>query len=124
MPPAVGNGDGSSRAIALNFDELYLSTPRYWWRRPERHSTDPDDHPTSLLTQMQLRLIGPKPPGRALDVGAGEGADAIRLARLGYAVTAVEISKVAADKIRGFAAEEGVNVDVRVADISEYEPDG
>ena len=73
---------------------------------------------------MKLRLIGGRPPGRALDVGAGEGADSIRLARLGYAVTAVEISKVAADKIRGFAEEEGVTVDVRVADISEYEPDG
>mgnify|MGYP003784112469 CR=1 FL=1 len=35
------------------------------------------------------------PPGRALDVGSGEGADAIWLARRGWTVTAVEISDVA-----------------------------
>src|SRR5947209_14731828 len=31
-------------------------------------------------------------PGRALDVGCGEGADAIWLARRGWAVTAIDIS--------------------------------
>jgi tellurite methyltransferase len=123
MPPAFGD-DSYSYAIAQNFDELYLNMPRYWWRESKRHSTDPDDHPASLLTQMTLRLIRGKQDGRVLDLGAGEGADSIRLASLGYAVTAVEISKVAADKIRAFAAEEGVSVDVQVADISEYEPDG
>src|SRR5262245_15588097 len=35
------------------------------------------------------------PPGRALDVGCGEGADAIWLARRGWTVTAIDISEVA-----------------------------
>ena len=35
------------------------------------------------------------PPGRALDVGCGEGADAIWLARNGWTVTAIDISGVA-----------------------------
>ena len=35
------------------------------------------------------------PPGRALDVGCGEGADALWLARRGWQVTAVDISEVA-----------------------------
>ena len=34
-------------------------------------------------------------PGRALDVGCGEGADAIGLARRGWTVTAIDISDVA-----------------------------
>ena len=34
-------------------------------------------------------------PGRALDVGCGEGADAIWLARSGWTVTAIDISDVA-----------------------------
>ncbi len=34
-------------------------------------------------------------PGRALDVGCGEGADAIWLARRGWAVTAIDISDLA-----------------------------
>lgn len=35
------------------------------------------------------------PPGRALDAGCGEGADALWLARRGWLVTAVDISNVA-----------------------------
>jgi len=38
------------------------------------------------------------PPGRALDVGCGEGADARWLAQRGWQVTAVDISKTALDR--------------------------
>ena len=40
-------------------------------------------------------------PGRALDVGCGEGADAIWLARSGWTVTAIDISDVALSRARG-----------------------
>jgi SAM-dependent methyltransferase len=40
------------------------------------------------------------PPGRALDVGCGEGADAIWLARSGWTVTAIDISQVAVGRAR------------------------
>ena len=39
-------------------------------------------------------------PGRALDVGCGEGADAIWLARRGWTVTAIDISDVAVGRAR------------------------
>ena len=39
-------------------------------------------------------------PGRALDVGCGEGADAIWLARSGWTVTAIDISDVAVSRAR------------------------
>jgi SAM-dependent methyltransferase len=39
-------------------------------------------------------------PGRALDVGCGEGADAIWLAQRGWTVTAIDISKVAICRAR------------------------
>jgi SAM-dependent methyltransferase len=39
-------------------------------------------------------------PGRALDVGCGEGADAIWLARRGWTVTAIDISDVALTRAR------------------------
>ena len=73
-------------------------------------------------TQQTLRSIEAQPPGRALDLGAGEGSDSIRLARLGYQVDAVEISPVAAGKIKCFADEAGVQVNVIVADICEFVP--
>jgi len=106
------------------FDDLYSASDRYWWRDKDRFSLDPGAYPYSLLTQMTLRLLQCEAPGRALDLGAGEGTDAIRLALLGYQVDAVEISTVGAEKIERFASEAAVKVNVLVADITEFAPDG
>jgi 2-polyprenyl-3-methyl-5-hydroxy-6-metoxy-1,4-benzoquinol methylase len=51
------------------------------------------------------------PVGRALDVGCGEGGDAIWLASQGWQVTAVDISEVALDRARSAAGAAGVVVD-------------
>lgn len=48
--------------------------------------------------------------GTALDVGCGEGADAIWLARQGWQVTAVDPSRVALDRAEAAAREAGVEV--------------
>jgi SAM-dependent methyltransferase len=106
------------------FDNLYQEQDRYWWRDKDRFATNPDAYPFSLMTQMMLRVLGDCPAGRALDLGAGEGTDSIRLVKLGYEVDAVEISTVAVNKIRRFAAEEEAKVDVAVADIRAYELTG
>src|SRR5215471_2006569 len=50
-------------------------------------------------------------PGRALDVGCGEGADAIWLARSGWAVTAIDISDVALTRAREAAELAGAAVE-------------
>lgn len=47
-------------------------------------------------------------PGRVLDLGAGEGADAIWLARRGWQVTAADVSAVALDRARADAEQAGV----------------
>ena len=49
-------------------------------------------------------------PGRALDVGCGEGADAIWLAQRGWTVTAIDISAVAIARAREAAGRAGVEV--------------
>ncbi len=107
----------SSRAPAVSdirqfFDSAYEAFDRYWWREPERYSIDPDDFRHSLLTREALLRLKGRSPGRALDLGAGEGADAIRLARLGYEVDAVEVSEVGCQKIEDFARK--ANVSVRI----------
>ncbi len=56
-------------------------------------------------------------PGTALDIGCGEGADAIWLARRGWDVTAVDLSQVALDRARRAADDAGVVVNWVRADI-------
>ncbi|MCX4810588.1 class I SAM-dependent methyltransferase [Streptomyces sp. NBC_01239] len=104
------------------FDAAYRSSERYWWRQAHRYSTDPDDHPASLMTQSILRWARQRPPGRALDIGSGEGTDAIRLALLGWQVEAVELSGVGATKVRRFMREAEVEVTVHHADIRDFTP--
>lgn len=106
------------------FNELYSTHQRYWWVDKDRYSTDCDAYPSSLLTQATLRTLLGRPPGRALDLGAGEGSDAIRLALLGYQVHAVEISDVAAMKIERFAAAVGTDLKVIVGDIASHDFSG
>src|SRR5262249_45536188 len=55
-------------------------------------------------------------PGRALDVGCGEGADAIWLAQQGWEVTAVDVSDVAIGRARAAAERAGVSVEWIVGD--------
>jgi SAM-dependent methyltransferase len=50
-------------------------------------------------------------PGLALDVGCGEGADAIWLARSGWRVTAIDISDVAVSRAREAAERAGAAVE-------------
>ena len=50
-------------------------------------------------------------PGRVLDVGCGEGADAIWLARNGWTVTAIDVSDVALGRAREAAERAGATVE-------------
>lgn len=63
-------------------------------------------------------------PGRALDLGAGEGRNALWLAESGWKVEAVELSDVAVEKARQLAIGRGVsdNVEFTVADLRNYKP--
>ena len=75
------------------WDERYGDDDRIWSGQPNAQLVD-------RVTAMA--------PGRALEVGAGEGADAVWLARQGWEVTAFDVSQVALDK----AARHAVEADV------------
>lgn len=68
------------------WDELYRESDRRWSGNP--------NPPLTLVA-------APLTPGRALDVGCGEGADAVWLAQQGWETTGVDISAVAVDRARG-----------------------
>lgn len=54
--------------------------------------------------------VAPLAPGCALDVGCGEGADAVWLAQQGWTVTAIDVSDVAVGRAREAAKRAGVEV--------------
>jgi SAM-dependent methyltransferase len=60
--------------------------------------------------RLQAEVAG-LTPGRALDVGCGEGSDAIWLARSGWTVTAIDISDVAVSRARQAAELAGAAVE-------------
>lgn len=57
-------------------------------------------------------------PGRALDLGAGEGRNAVWLARQGWQVTAVDFSDVGLEKARHLAESAGVTIELVCADAT------
>jgi SAM-dependent methyltransferase len=75
---------GADHAFGADFwDERYRSAQRVWSGNPN----------PQLVAE-----VADRPPGRALDVGCGEGADAIWLARRGWTVVAADISGVALER--------------------------
>jgi SAM-dependent methyltransferase len=80
---------------AEDWDERY-SGERIW-----------SGNPNGALVAEVARLS----PGRALDVGCGEGADSVWLARQGWQVTALDISAKAVERTEVLAADAGVQVE-------------
>jgi SAM-dependent methyltransferase len=60
-------------------------------------------------------------PGKALDVGMGEGRNAVFLAQQGWDVTGVDISGVAVAQAKERARKLGVKIDARVEDIDQFD---
>jgi len=81
------------------WDERYGSADRIWSGNPN---------------PRLVSVAGVLPPGAALDVGCGEGADAIWLARQGWRVTAVDVSSVALARAAVAAADAGPEIAERV----------
>ena len=65
-------------------------------------------------------------PGRALDIGSGEGGDAIWLASRGWEVTALDFADAALARVAEHAAEAGVGdrIETRRVDVRSFAPDG
>ena len=59
--------------------------------------------------------------GKLLDLGCGQGRDAIPLARLGYEVTGVDHSAVGIRQMQQIAEKEQLSITVLVADIYTFE---
>lgn len=74
--------------------------------------------PNELLVQASVRF--PK-QGKAIDLGAGEGRNALYLASLGLEVLAVDQSDVGLRKAESLAAERGLKISTRAADLRDFD---
>lgn len=73
--------------------------------------------PNDFLREVAARL----PVGRTLCLGDGEGRNGVFLAQLGHDVVTVDLSPVGVVKARRLAADRGVEIDARVADLETFE---
>ncbi|BAH49636.1 putative methyltransferase [Rhodococcus opacus B4] len=93
----VGEATGftAESSEADEWDARYSERDRVWSGEPNGALVD--------------EMTGAR-PGRALDVGCGEGADALWLAGRGWAVTALDVSRVALDRAAAHADGNGSNI--------------
>ncbi|OCC14028.1 bifunctional NAD(P)/FAD-dependent oxidoreductase/class I SAM-dependent methyltransferase [Streptomyces sp. PTY087I2] len=92
-----------------DWDHRYGGTDRAW-----------SGNPNGTLVHEATSLA----PGRALDVGTGEGADALWLAEHGWKVTATDISGNALARVRAEAEQRGLAVQLVRSDANDPAPFG
>ena len=85
--------------------------PGYYWGKLPSHSC-----------YRVLHLLPPDRSLRLLDIGCGEGRNAVFFARNGYQVTAFDTSPRGIEKTKQLAADAGAPVEAFVADINEFRP--
>ncbi|MFC8242137.1 class I SAM-dependent methyltransferase [Streptomyces chartreusis] len=89
---------------AASWDERYRGSELVWKAEPNRFVAE--------------ELAGLEPSGRAGDLAAGEGRNAVWLAERGWDVDAVDFSAVALEKAARLAAERGVRLRTVRADLT------
>jgi SAM-dependent methyltransferase len=98
------------------------SAQEYW----EEHYGERDRIWSGRVNVQLAAVVGELPPGRALDLGCGEGGDAVWLAERGWHVTAVDVSETALARAGAEARARGVldRIDFQHHDLSDSFPDG
>ena len=90
------------------YDKRYDQQEYYWGIRP------------SPICLDVLKTLHPDKPLKLLDIGCGEGRNAIFFARNGYYVTAFDTSEKGIEKTRRFAEKASVSINLFIADIKEF----
>ncbi|GAA4725991.1 methyltransferase domain-containing protein [Brevibacillus fulvus] len=104
-------GYASQERLISIYEETYKTEDYYWGTEPN-----------SACYQV-LQLMPPVKHLKLLDIGCGEGKDAVFFARNGYDVSAFDVSDAGIEKTRRLADKVGVHIDVFKADILDYRLD-
>ena len=62
-----------------------------------------------------------KQPGKALDIGMGQGRNSLFLAAMGWEVTGFDIAEVGVKQAREEAVKRGMKIDARVGDVDKFD---
>lgn len=93
------------------YEERYGTEDYYWGTRPND------------LCMELLRRNYPTRPLRLLEIGCGEGRDAVFLAKCGYQVTAFDVTETGIEKARRLADIHRVPVQFFRADLRDFRPE-
>lgn len=106
----VGHDGHPEETVTEAWERLYTEQGPRWSGRPN---------------QRLVEVVGDLPAGRALDLGCGEGGDAVWLALRGWTVTAVDVSPTALGRLTARADAEGVadRIDTVLIDLATGFPD-
>ena len=95
--------------LRSDYEEIYRG--RAW-----AYSDRPDEH--------LIRALVGKQPGRAVDLGGGQGRHALALAALGYDVVLVDSAAEGLHQATAAAEEKGLKMHTHQSDIVNYVPEG
>lgn len=100
-------------------DAVFADRQGAWWDSFYANRAKPVPFFVGKPDESLCRWVGDGsiPPGKALDLGCGNGRNAIFLARSGFAVDAVDYSKAAIDWAAQRAAEAGVDLTLHHASV-------
>ncbi len=101
-------------------DELHGETEQFW----EGHYRGQGRVWSGRANPVLVDVAGSLRPRTALDLGCGEGGDAVWLAQQGWRVTAVDVSATALDRAATLADEAGVRIDFQQHDLARTFPEG
>ncbi len=87
-----------------------------WDAKYRERPFNPDRGPAPFL-KRHISLLA---PGKALDLAAGEGRNAVFLAEHGFEVEAVDVSRVALERARKLAGIKGVKIKTVWSDLKDY----
>lgn len=104
---------GGGRAAELQAGHLHENHGEDWRAIYDGEQVWSGNANVALVAVMGGRLAD-LPAGRALDVGCGEGADAVYLAQRGWSVTALDVAAPALDRGRAAAQAAGEQVAERI----------
>ncbi len=77
--------------------------------------------PNAFLAQVTLHYL--RPGDEVIELGAGEGRNAVWLARQGFRVTALDYAEAGLEKTRRLAAQQNVIVETIQTDVTQWQPE-